>query len=297
MRGMLVWIPADSNFNGSSRVVRFVDGKWNMLDSAAWPSNIIQLVPMRDGSVLQIRRGADAGKVDLQIIALDCAALDLADVDKLVTQLDDDDPDKRAAAFGQLTEYGPGIYSRLEQLKPNAGPESQARIQNLLDGRLATKLGGMLINNNQLTVACRLREGGVIFLAPAGVSIDQGQQPPRVVSPDYLVVRPGQYIQELPVEITEQLAKTPLINAMKGEWVINSPQDGPLRYLPPSQFIPLQRPTERAFTQLIAIDSRGRWVFRARYHVAHPDHRSHRSRSGAAPGHLADRHRERCRLG
>jgi hypothetical protein len=263
MRGLLVWIPADSNFDGSSRVARFVDGKWDTLDSAAWPSNIIQLVPMRDGSVLQIRRGADAGTVDLQIIALDSAALDLADVDKLVAQLDDDDPDKRAAAFGQLTEYGPGIYSRLEQLKPNAGPEGQARIQNLLDGRLATKLGGMLINNNQLTVACRLREGGVIFFAPAGVSVDQGQQPPRVVSPDYLVVRPGQYIQELPVEITEQLAKTPSINAMKGEWIINSPQDGPLRYLPPSQFIPLQRPTERAFSQLLAIDSRGRWIFRA----------------------------------
>jgi hypothetical protein len=103
----------------------------------------------------------------------------------------------------------------------------------------------------------------VIFLAPAGVSIDQGQQPPRVVSPDYLVVRPGQYIQELPVEIAQQLAKTPSINAMKGEWIINSPQDGPLRYLPPSQFIPLQRPSERGFSQLLAIDSRGRWIFRA----------------------------------
>jgi hypothetical protein len=176
--------------------------------------------------------------------------------------LDDDDADKRIAAFGQLTEYGPGIYSRLEELKPNAGSEGQARIQNLLDGRLATKLGGMLINNNQLTVATRLAEGGLIFLAPRGVTIDQGQQPPRIVSPDYLIVRPGQYIQELPVEIVQQLAKTPSVTAMRSEWIIQSPQDGPLRYLPPNQFVPLQRPEERGFSQLVAIDSRGRWIFR-----------------------------------
>jgi hypothetical protein len=261
-RGLLVWIPADSQFSGPSRVARFVDGKWSILDSAAWPAHIVQLVPMRDGSVLQIRRGADAATVDLQIVALDSPTFDPAEVDKLVAQLDDDDPDKRAAAFGQLTEFGPGIYGRLEQLKSTAGPEGQARIQNLLDGRLATKLGGMLINNNQLTVARRLTEGGVIFFAPAGVSVDQGQQAPRVVSPDYLVVRPGQYIQELPAEITQQLAKTPSIDAMKGEWIINHPQDGPLRYLPPDQFIPLQRPSERGYSRLVAIDSRGRWIFR-----------------------------------
>ena len=262
-RGLLVWIAADGNFNGPSRVCRFVDGKWNTLDSAAWPGNIIQLVPMRDGSVLQIRRGADAATVDLQIVALDSPAFDKAQVDKLVQELDDDDADKRAAAFGQLTEYGPGIYGRLEELRPNAGPEGQARIKNLLEGRLATKLGGMLINNDQLTVAARLVEGGLIFFAPQGVTIDQGQQPPRIVSPDYLIVRPGQFIQEVPVEIVQHLAKTPSVTAMRSEWIINSPLDGPLRYLPPTQFIPLQRPSERQFSHLVAIDSRGRWVFRA----------------------------------
>jgi hypothetical protein len=103
----------------------------------------------------------------------------------------------------------------------------------------------------------------VIFFAPQGVTIDQGQQPPRIVSPDYLVVRPGQYIQEAPVEILQQLAKTPSVTAMRSEWIINSQQDGPLRYLPPNQFVPLQRLSERQFSQLAAIDSRGRWVFRA----------------------------------
>jgi hypothetical protein len=36
-RGVLVWIAADANFKGSSRVGRFVDGKWSFLDSASWP--------------------------------------------------------------------------------------------------------------------------------------------------------------------------------------------------------------------------------------------------------------------
>jgi hypothetical protein len=103
----------------------------------------------------------------------------------------------------------------------------------------------------------------VIFFAPQGVTIDQGQQPSRIVSPDYLVVRPGQYIQEAPVEILQQLAKTPSVTAMRSEWIIYSPREGPLRYLPPNQFIPVQRPSERRFSQLVAIDSRGRWVFRA----------------------------------
>jgi len=51
------------------------------------------------------------------------------------------------------------------------------------------------------------------------------------------------------------------IAAWGDEWVVSSPDAGPARFLPPNQLDPLLRPSERNFSRLIAIDSRGRWLF------------------------------------
>jgi hypothetical protein len=262
LRGLLAWIPAEGDFNSASRVARYLDGKWSYLDSTAWPGDIIHLVPMLDGSVLQIRRGSDLGGANLTIVPLDAAQIDEKEIAGLTDQLSDDDPDKRVAAYQRLIQYGPGIYSILEKLSPNAAPEAQARIREILEGKLATKLGGMLVNDNLLTVAARLRDGGVVFLAPHGVTIPQEGQDPKVISPDYLAVRPGQPVQELPAVVVDRLAKSGgTIAGWRDEWAVTTPNAGPARYLPPNQLQPLLRPAEQVYSNFLAIDSRGRWIF------------------------------------
>ncbi|MDP9176011.1 MAG: hypothetical protein M3O30_19415 [Planctomycetota bacterium] len=262
LRGLLAWIPADGDFRGPSQVARFVDGKWVTLDALNWPASILHLVPMLDGSVLQVRRGIDADSVELTIVPLDNPAINEKDVLAIVNELGNDDPDKRVSAFQLLTQYGPGIYPILEKAQSHVPPEAQARLHSLLDGRMATQLGGMMINDNLLTVTARLRDGGAVFFAPHGVSIPQEQQDPKIVSPDYLVVRPGQAVRELPGAIIAALDGQKTIDALRDEWILNTPDKGPQRYLPPEQFYPLVHGRELGFSHLVAIDSRGRWVLR-----------------------------------
>jgi hypothetical protein len=262
LRGLLAWMPAEGDFNSASRVARYLDGKWTYLDASAWPGDIIHLVPMLDGSVLQIRRGSDPGSANLTIAPLDSPQIDEKEIAGLTEGLSDDDPDKRVAAYQRLIQYGPGIYPILEKLSPSAAPEAQARIREILEGKLATKLGGMLINDNLLTVAARLRDGGVVFLAPHGVTIPREGQDPRIISPDYLAVRPGRPVQELPAVAVDRLSKSGgTIAGWRDEWIVTAPDVGPARYLPPNQLQPLLRPAERNYSSFLAIDGCGRWIF------------------------------------
>ena len=255
-RGLLAWIPADGDF-AQTRVARYLDGHWTQLDSTNWPGDIVYLFPHLDGSVLQIRRGL--GTAALSFVSLDNPDIDDKQILSLVDQLGDDDPDKRVAAYQRLSQYGPKINPILQKLAPGAAPEAQARIQELLQG---TTLGGMAVNGNQLTLVARLRDGGMVFCAPQGVTIPQEGQNPKIVSPDYLAVRPGRLVQELPPAIVDRLSKpNSSIAAWGDEWIVNSTDVGPARFLPPNQLDPLLRQSERSFSRLIAIDGRGRWLF------------------------------------
>jgi hypothetical protein len=261
MRGVLAWIPDPLLSPPETSVARFVDGHWVKLDPNLWPADIIHLVPMLDGSVLQIRRGSDAQTVQLSIVQLDASAIDQNAVSALVDQLADDDPDKRVAAFARLTQYGPSVFPILEQLQPNAAPEAQSRIADLLAGKLAPRLGGMLVNDNQLTLLTRLPDGGAVFCAPHGLTIPN-QPAAQNSAVDYLVIRPGRAISRLPTAIAAKLNPTDQLSAIRDEWIVTDPAAGPLRYLPPDQFVPLLGDSEKEFTQLLAIDGRGRWLFR-----------------------------------
>jgi hypothetical protein len=119
----------------------------------------------------------------------------------------------------------------------------------------------MIVNENQLSLLTRLRDGGAVFFAPQGVSIPRDQQDPQVIQPDYLVIRPGRPIQQLPDGLIALLKPDTKITAIRDEWIITD-KNGPQRYLPPDQLAPLLRDSERQFTNLIAIDGRGRWLFR-----------------------------------
>jgi hypothetical protein len=261
LRGLLAWIPPRDATPQANTAARFVDGNWVALDPNLWPTDIIHLVPMLDGSVLQIRRGAEEGAVQLTIAQLDSPAVDESVVSTLVDQLADDDPDKRIAAFARLTQYGPGIFPILEKLEPDAAPEAQARLADLLAGKLAPELGGMLVNDNQLSLLTRLPDGGAVFSAPHGVTVPQqpeGQEP----TADYLVIRPGRAIERLPSAISTKLNPADQLTAAHDEWIVTDPAAGPLRFLPPDQFVPLLGDSEKSFTQFVTIDGRGRWLLR-----------------------------------
>ena len=262
LRGLLAWIPADNAPNVNTTVARFVDGQWTKLNPSDWPGTIIHLVPMLDGSVLQIRRGDDPQTVQLTIQPLDSPAIDENQIDALVQQLDDPDPDKRTDAFERLTQFGPGIFPILEKLEPNVPPEIQPRVDQLLEGRLRTKLGGMEIIDDLLTVFTRLPDGGAVFNAPHGVIIQTERGTSQLINPAYLVLRPGSIVQLLPSGLTRQLTADMQLTACHDEWIAARPQIGPMRFLPPDQLTPLLRPSELNFTKLVGIDSRGRWVFR-----------------------------------
>jgi hypothetical protein len=256
-RGLLAWIPADENFS-STRVARYLNGQWTPFDSLNWPGDIVYLVPLLDGSVLQIRRetGADA----LTFASLDSPDIDQKDISALVDQLGDDDPDKRIAAYQKLAQYGPKVNPVLQQLAASAAPESQTRIRQLLQG---ATLGGMAVIGNQLTLKARLRDGGMVFLAPQGVSIPREGQDPTIVSPDYLAVRPGRPVQELPSVVVDALTKgDATIEGVGDEWIVTASDAGPSRFLPPNQLDPLLRTSEHNFSRMVAIDGRGRWIFR-----------------------------------
>ncbi len=101
-------------------MARYLDGKWTQLDSAAWPGDIVYLVPLLDGSVLQIRR--DAADAGLTFVSLDNPGFNENEIAALVEELGDDDPDKRVAAYQRLTQYGPKINPILEKLISSAAP-------------------------------------------------------------------------------------------------------------------------------------------------------------------------------
>jgi len=255
-RGVLAWISADENFSGT-RVARYLNGQWTQLDAASWPGDIVYLVPLLDGSVLQIRR--EIGANALTFVSLDNPDIDAKEIGSLVDQLGDDDPDKRVAAYQKLAQYGPKVNPILEKLARSAAPESQARINQLLQG---ATLGGMAVNGNRLTLKARLRDGGMVFFAPQGVTIPREGEEPTVVSPDYLAVRPGRPVEELPAAVVDSLSKNAAtVEAMGDEWIVNTADLGPSRFLPPDQLDSLLRPSERGFARMVAIDSRGRWLF------------------------------------
>jgi len=256
-RGVLAWIPADDHFSDTV-VARFLDGKWNGLDRSSWPGDVVYLVPLLDGSVLQIRR--EDGPSALSFVSLDSPDIDSREISALVDQLGDDDPDKRVEAYQKLAQFGPKINPLLQTLSTNAAPEAQSRIHQLLAG---ATLGGIAINGNQLLQKCRLRDGGMVFIAPQGVTIAREGQEPTITSPDFLAVRPGRPAQELPAPVVAELSKSAgSIDAFGDDWIIGSPDAGPERFLPPDQLVPILRPTEKNFSRMLAIDSRDRWLLR-----------------------------------
>ncbi|HTL28941.1 MAG TPA: hypothetical protein VL282_06970 [Tepidisphaeraceae bacterium] len=261
-RGLIAWIPWDNGKTGGKGAARFVDGKWTKLDSSSgWPEKLIHLIPLLDGSIIRIARGDD-GNAQVTLAVTETASVDEKRISLLVDKLSDPDATQRDRAYEELTRYGSALWPVLEKLLDNQPPETQARLRELLKGKLQPTLGALRLSPGPIQTVSRHRDGGVVLYAEAGVTIARGEDEPQSVVPAWISVRPGRAVQLLPDTMTTDLQPGACqIIAWGDEWIVWDMVQGPRRFLG-NHLEPLLRHSEQEFQSFFAIDRRGRWMFR-----------------------------------
>jgi hypothetical protein len=263
-QGLIAWIPAENGKPGSRGAARYVDDKWvDLGPDQGWPEQILHLVPLRDGSVVQMITQPDGG-VRLALSALYAAEIDDTKIASLVEQLADADSETREKAFKELSQYGPGIFPTLDKLASTQPPEARGRIRSLLRNKMQPTLGGMTLIGDKLRTVTRHDDGGVVLYAEQGVAISREEGEAIKRAPAWLSIRPG-YATEILDE--------PLVKELKPEscqlfafgnapdWVVINDAAGPRRWIG-NDFVPFLNKEERAFTKVVGTDRRGRWLFR-----------------------------------
>ncbi|MCY2952157.1 MAG: hypothetical protein NTU53_09300 [Planctomycetota bacterium] len=261
--GPLAWIPPQEGDPGSSGAVRCVEDAWRKLaDENSWPSGLVHLIPLLDGSVLQLI--ADEGEVvKLNVVPLDpMSGEEEKQITELVVQLSDPDGAKRGKAYEELTRYGPGLWAIAEKMMDGEPPETRARLKDLLRSKVSPLLGGMQLVDGRLRVLWRYADGGVLFYAEHGVSILQGEDQPVVISPAWLSALPGESIRLLGQDLVRGLdvAKVRLM-PWGPEWIVTDEANGPRRFLG-GELVPLLSQRESAYGEFVGIGRGGRYVFR-----------------------------------
>jgi hypothetical protein len=260
-KGVLAWAPWDNGHTGSRGASRFIDGNWSDLTTEQWAAKLVQLIPLLDGSILQIVAG-DGDHVTLNIAPLESVDIDSHKVDDLVNQLSDADEDKRRAAFTELSRYGPGLWPMLEKTLDDQPAEARIAIKQLLRSRVAPALSGMTPMDDRLSVVNRQNDGSALFYSPVGVRISHGQDDPEIVAPAWISLRPGGRVERpLPAAlVADQRPDMCHLRAVRDDWVLCDDAGLPRRFVG-NGFVPLVRAEERDFSQLLGQDRRGRWLF------------------------------------
>jgi len=263
-QGFLAWIPWERGKTGSRGAARYVDGKWEPLGPEQnWPEKLVHVVPLYDGSVLQIV-AKDADQVGVALASLEKREIDEKAIAKQVEALADPDDNVRQIAYKELTTYGPSVAPVLERLAKDQEPEAQARLRQLIKSQVEPTLGGMTLLGDQLRVAARLADGGAVFYAEAGVMMPGDGDTPVFRTPAWLTLRPGQAVQLLDPPLTTDLnPDRSRIYAFNAEWIVTNDVRGP-QWFVGNYLVPLLRKGELAqgFVEPIGIDRRGRWLFR-----------------------------------
>lgn len=263
-RGLITWIPWDDNKLGSKGAARFVEGKWTNLDAEThWPEKIIHLVPLLDGSILQLIRLEDQS-VDLQMTAQDPAELDEKAIETLVDQLSDPQANAREEAFSKLSRYGVGSWPILDRLMPNQPPEARFRLELLLASRTKPNLGGMVLQKGTTKVIARGELGAAMLYAEKGVSIPRPDGVDSyTIAPAWISIMPGQSISLAFSSFVEEIKKPGVqLQTLRGEWIINDATNGPRWWIANHFSGNLLKPEEMAYHELVGVDGRGRWFFR-----------------------------------
>jgi hypothetical protein len=263
--GLIAWSPWDGVKPGGVGAVRFADGKWtdlNAQSSPAWPEKLLHIVPLLDGSVLQLFRTDLASPVKLALAPLGATGADEKAITTLVDQLTDNDPAKRREAFAQLTRYGPPSWPILEKLREDAPPEARVRIEQLLSGKLEPSLGGRHPVDGVMKLAGRFEDGGLLLYLPAGVNIPLEDKPPQLVKPAWITIRPGRAIDMLdPVLSRDADPAKQKFFGFGDEWIVSDNVQGPRRLFG-NHLESMLTKKEAAWSYVVGADRPGRWLFR-----------------------------------
>ncbi len=262
-RGVLAWVPPDHLLSGSNGAVRFVEGKWQRLGEAEdFPANILHLIPMEDGSILQITGGADAA-VAFHVASLDPVSVDEEKINTLVDQLSADNQEDRDKAYQELTRYGPGSWPVIRKAMKDQVAETKLRLEKLLESQVSPSLGEMTLVDGKMRLVGRYPDRGVLFYAAKGVSVPRGpDRTPQVVFPAWIWIHPGEPIQlvdERKMEGIDEANDFPFY--YRDEWVVVKAERGPSLLMGPTLTALLHK-SELDFCTPIGSDRHGRWIFK-----------------------------------
>ena len=261
---LLAWVPWTDGRAGGS-VARYVAGKWSPLGkSDGIVPEPVQLVPLLDGSLLQIGRAADGGKprMDLDVALLTAPVIDEAKVMALVKNLSAPLQTQRDAAYAELTQYGPPAWPLLERVASKQPPEARIRIRALLGDKQRPTLGDMAPYDGPFTAVSWLADGGVVLYLANGVSLPDVYGSKETLAPAWIAVRPGRPIRPLPPSLTTDVNPDKASFYVWGdETIVSADADGPQRFYGNHRRPILGKPYA-GFSHLVGIDADGRWLFR-----------------------------------
>lgn len=264
-QGLLAWVPWEHGQPGSHGAVRYLDGKWiDLGPEQSWPEKIVHLVPLRDGTVFQFV-ARDDNAINVETMPLEGASVDGAEIAKLVEKLSDPDPDERRKAVSELSNFGPGVWPTLEKLSADQPPQAKMLLRQLLKDKTRPTLSGMtLLGDRLLQLAARVSDGGAVFYAPQGVSLlsADSNSDSTITAPAWLSIRPGHYVELLPASLVTDLKPDDChLDVVGDQWIATTDVRGPRLFFGDG-FATLLRRSERDFSHILGVDSRGRWLFR-----------------------------------
>lgn len=258
-RGLLAWSidPA-----GTSKVARYLDGKWTMLTpDGNWPERLEHVVPFLDGTVLAI--GSDAHTLKLRSVTLQAIAVDEPRITELVKQLANRSPKAREQAQSDLVAIGSGAWPLLRKLAPTQPPEARIRIKAVLGNETTPTLGGITPEAGPARIVCRLGDGGVVMRFENGASGVNANGVVQSYKPAWIAVRPGLPPERLPESLDDELkSSTVRLNAWADEWIIEHDVDGPKRWMGNHTEPLLKKSEATTFKRFVGIDAMSRWIFR-----------------------------------
>ena len=262
-QGLLVWAPWERGKTGSSGAFRYVDGKWSSFGpDQGWPRKLAYLVPLHDGTVFQFVQGEN-DSITVQSTSLDQPAVDEQAIARLVSQLNDVDPDVRRKAVADLANFGPGAWPVLEKLSKAQSPQARVLLAQLLKDKNRPTLSGMtLLGTQSLKLVSRLSDGGVVLYAEQGVSIPESNDETTTTAPAWLSIRPGHFVELLPAAMVVDLKPDACTFEVVGDqWIVSSDARGP-RLFYGNGTATLLRKDELQYSRPLGMDQLGRWLFR-----------------------------------
>ena len=266
--GLLAWVPWDDGLDvpGGTGVARHFGGAWSVLPAGdGWADRPVHLMPLADGSVLQIAvdDAGDAGDAEMRTLPLNEFTVDRAAIEQLVANLTAYDRSTRDAAFAQLSQAGAAVWPVLEELKESARPRARAEIEQLLATRDSPTLGGLIPEPGPVRVRSRLDDGGAVLAYDEGVAIPDVAGVSVLRRPAYLIVRPGKRVGPLSDLLVSELEADLAADlyAYGDELIVGGDGEGPRRF-GLNHFAPVLGEADQHFDVPLGIDRLGRWLFR-----------------------------------